>query len=60
MNSYKTYLFDLDGTLLDTNELIYRSFVHTCKNHTGLELTRKEVNRHIGIPLPEQLSLYIG
>lgn len=60
MNNYKTYLFDLDGTLLDTNELIYQSFVNTCRIYTGLELTRDEVNRHIGIPLQNQLSLYLG
>lgn len=60
MNNYKTYLFDLDGTLLDTNELIYQSFVNTCRIYTGLELTRSEVNRHIGIPLQDQLALYLG
>lgn len=28
-NKYDTILFDLDGTLLNTKDLIYRSFVHT-------------------------------
>lgn len=60
MNNYKTYLFDLDGTILDTNELIYQTFLNTCRHYTGVELTRDEVNRHIGIPLVKQLSLYLG
>ena len=28
-NKITTLLFDLDGTLIDTNELIIQSFMHT-------------------------------
>lgn len=31
----KAILFDLDGTLLDTNELIYKSFFHMFKEEIG-------------------------
>lgn len=43
--------FDLDGTLLDTSELIYRSFEHTL-NYFGLpSMNRKELLSFWGEPL---------
>lgn len=60
MKKYSTYLFDMDGTLLDTNELIYQSFVNTCRVHGNMKIAREEVNKHIGIPLETQLTLYLG
>jgi len=33
MKKAKAVLFDVDGTLLDTRELIYQAFRHTLKNH---------------------------
>ncbi|MFB4167865.1 pyrophosphatase PpaX [Virgibacillus sp. JSM 102003] len=47
-----TILFDLDGTLIDTNELIIASFMHTFKNY-GRELSRKEAIEFIGPPLKD-------
>ncbi|GGA67372.1 pyrophosphatase PpaX [Ornithinibacillus halotolerans] len=38
----RTILFDLDGTLIDTNELINESFLYTF-NKFGLEFTREEL-----------------
>jgi pyrophosphatase PpaX len=32
-----TFLFDLDGTLIDSIELILRSYRHTMKIHRGIE-----------------------
>jgi len=29
----RTILFDLDGTLIDTNELIIQSFLHTLEKY---------------------------
>lgn len=60
MKKYKTYLFDVDGTLLDTTELIYQTFLHTCKKYSNYEIAREEVYKHIGIPLTTQLEMYIG
>ncbi|WP_164668125.1 pyrophosphatase PpaX [Virgibacillus doumboii] len=48
--SIHTILFDLDGTLIDTNELIIESFIHTFKEY-GKELTREEAIEFIGPPL---------
>ncbi|MFD1361651.1 pyrophosphatase PpaX [Lentibacillus salinarum] len=61
-----TILFDLDGTLIDTNELIIDSFRHTF-NAYGKELSREEAIQFIGPPLrdtflqfaPEQVDAMI-
>ena len=47
----KAVLFDLDGTLLDTNELIYNSFDKTFKDKLGMELKREEIVDFFGRPL---------
>ena len=60
MKSYETYLFDVDGTLLDTTELIYQSFLNTCKVYGDFHIKREEVYRYIGIPLRSQLEIYLG
>ncbi|MFD1038848.1 pyrophosphatase PpaX [Virgibacillus byunsanensis] len=52
MSSIRTILFDLDGTLIDTNELIIASFVHTFQ-HYGKEFTREEIIEFNGPPLRE-------
>lgn len=46
----RTILFDLDGTLIDTNELIFASFEHTFK-HYNLTYTREEIGEFNGPPL---------
>lgn len=48
--SIRTILFDLDGTLIDTNELIIASFNHTF-NHYQLSYTRDEISEFNGPPL---------
>lgn len=48
----RTILFDLDGTLIDTNELIIESFMHTFQQY-GKQLTRMEAGEFIGPPLRE-------
>lgn len=51
-----TLLFDLDGTLIDTNALIIASFKHTLKKHTGKDYTKEEILPFIGPPLIESLT----
>jgi pyrophosphatase PpaX len=41
-------LFDLDGTLLDTNELIIQSFQYTYKKHLEKEVPREEIIKTFG------------
>ncbi|MFD2761241.1 pyrophosphatase PpaX [Lentibacillus juripiscarius] len=55
--SIHTVLFDLDGTLIDTNELIIESFMHTF-HHYGKDLTREEAIEFIGPPLRDTFLQY--
>jgi pyrophosphatase PpaX len=47
-------LFDLDGTLIDTFELIYQSYRHLVQKRLGCDITREEVLPYIGTPLRRQ------
>lgn len=48
-----TILFDLDGTLVNTNELIIASFTHTLEQYFPGKFGRKEIIDFIGEPLEE-------
>jgi pyrophosphatase PpaX len=48
-------LFDLDGTLADTVELILRCYRHTMRTHLGRELPDERWLATIGTPLRDQL-----
>ncbi|UFT98505.1 pyrophosphatase PpaX [Radiobacillus kanasensis] len=52
-----TILFDLDGTLIDTNELIIASFQHTLSQHADREYSREEILNFIGPPLKDSFEL---
>lgn len=58
-NKIDTVLFDLDGTLLDSKELIYRSFVHTFeKFYPNHELSDAELDSFFGPPLNVTFAKY--
>jgi pyrophosphatase PpaX len=46
-----TFLFDLDGTLIDSVELILRSYRHTLQVHRGIEPPDEEWLAGLGTPL---------
>lgn len=48
-----TVLFDLDGTLIDTNELIISSFLHTLGNYYPDRFKREDVIPFLGPTLKE-------
>lgn len=48
-----TILFDLDGTLIDTNELIIQSFLHTLQNYYPDQYKREDVLPFMGPTLVE-------
>lgn len=48
-----TFLFDLDGTLIDTNELIIQSFLHTLEKYYPNQYQREDVLAFIGPTLHE-------
>src|SRR5690625_966285 len=50
--SIKTILFDLDGTLLNTNELIRKSFIHTFEMY-NIPYTEEDLIEYNGPPLEE-------
>lgn len=47
-NNIDTLLFDLDGTLIDTNELIISSFLHTLDHYYPNKYAREDVLPFIG------------
>lgn len=55
---YKYVLFDLDGTLINTNKLIIDSFKYTYKTCLGLEVSEEEIIRSFGEPLTVTLKRY--
>jgi pyrophosphatase PpaX len=52
-NKINTVLFDLDGTLIDTNELIISSFLHTLETYYPNTYTREDVLPFLGPTLRE-------
>ena len=54
----KAVLFDLDGTLIDTNELIIESFKHTFKEHLNIDVPESEIVMYFGEPLIDTLVRY--
>lgn len=55
---YKYILFDLDGTLIDTNQLIINSFRHTYKTHLNRDIEDSEILKYFGEPLITTLRRY--
>jgi pyrophosphatase PpaX len=60
MKKYSYYLFDADGTLIDTTELIYQCFVHTCRTFGDINVSRNNVIKNIGLTLRKQMEVYFG
>lgn len=54
----RTILFDLDGTLIDSIELIRRSYDHTLRVHLGRTMNEREWLAGLGRPLVWQFSQY--
>ncbi|OEH92240.1 pyrophosphatase PpaX [Bacillus solimangrovi] len=51
-----TLLFDLDGTLIDTNKLIILSFVHTLEKYFPGQYKEDDVLKFMGPPLEESFQ----
>jgi pyrophosphatase PpaX len=50
-------LFDLDGTLIDSTELIVESYAHTYRMH-GRVMTSDQIRADLGMPLSDTLARY--
>lgn len=55
---FGTFLFDLDGTLIDSIELILRSYRHTMREHRGYEPPDDVWMDGLGTPLWVQFRLW--
>lgn len=55
-----TVLFDLDGTIIDTNELILATFQHVIEKHGLGPYTREQIIPHMGTTLEHQLQTFSG
>jgi pyrophosphatase PpaX len=58
LQPFHCVLFDLDGTLIDTNELILTSFQHTLADRLGLHVEPRELYRYFGEPLDYTMRRY--
>ncbi|ERI04495.1 pyrophosphatase PpaX [Aneurinibacillus aneurinilyticus] len=58
MYRYQYVLFDLDGTLIDTNNLILTSFMYTLEKFYPGKYTREDLIPHMGKPLYDQMELF--
>ncbi|MGM0841619.1 MAG: pyrophosphatase PpaX [Bacillota bacterium] len=56
MSRITTILFDLDGTLINTNDLIISSFLHTLNHYYPGQYEEKDVHRFMGPPLEESFG----
>lgn len=55
-----TVLLDLDGTIVDTNELIIASFINILESNGLAPLTREQIIPHMGLTLEQQLRAFSG
>jgi len=58
---YKAFLFDMDGTLVDTFALIYESFNAALKENGKKELTKSDFDKKLfGKPIDSTLHRLLG
>lgn len=55
-----TILFDLDGTIIDTNELIIQSFLHALRGVVPESFGREHIIPSMGLPLALQMQQFSG
>ncbi len=60
MKKYSCIIFDMDGTLTQTNQLIYDSFNHVAEKYINKHLTPEEIVALFGPPEKEAVENMIG
>jgi len=60
MKPYDSYLFDADGTLFDTVELICTCFQYVAEKYAGKAMDKDTIINGIGLPLKSQLITHLG
>jgi pyrophosphatase PpaX len=57
---FKNILFDFDGTLVDTNELVIEALNKAAEKFTGKRLSAEKLNSVLGYYLEEQMRMISG
>jgi len=60
MKLYDSYLFDADGTLFDTVDLICKCFQYVAEKYAGKTMDMDTIVSGIGLPLKTQLISHLG
>lgn len=60
MNSYSCFIFDMDGTITNTNRLIFDSFNHIVESYGGARKTDREIAALFGPPEEGALEAIVG
>jgi pyrophosphatase PpaX len=60
MKDYTYYLFDADGTLFDTTELICQCFDYSLDKYGNIKKAKEEIIKSIGMTLRSQFELHLG
>ncbi|HMB01688.1 MAG TPA: HAD hydrolase-like protein, partial [Spirochaetota bacterium] len=59
MKEYNYYLFDLDGTLISTIDMILECFRHSLQYAGNIKIDPEEIKSHVGLPLQKQFEIYL-
>jgi HAD superfamily hydrolase (TIGR01549 family) len=59
-DKFRCVVFDMDGTLTQTNQLIFDSFNHIAEKYLGKTLTPPEIIAYFGPPEEEAVQAMIG
>lgn len=60
MPKFKCFVFDIDGTIVSTNELIFASYNHVTKKYLNKTLTKEEIIALFGPPEDIILAEWFG
>ena len=52
----KAVLFDMDGTIIDSEDVHTKSLQEVVKEELGIELTKEEIRKHIGLDYEHKLE----
>ncbi len=56
---YKLIIFDVDGTLIDTTDLVKETYQYAISEGLGRKLTDEELEGLVGVPTTTAIAMYI-
>jgi len=60
LKEFDCFIFDMDGTVSDTNRLIYDSFNYIARKYRGREYSEGEITKMFGPPEEDALLAVVG